>query len=282
MRIHGRSEWEQPGAEVTGPANYPGLVQWIVVHYPGYELDFDRDRDGDFDETDTKLLIQQWQRNSLSSRGYSLYYQHVIGRQGDIWEVRGFDIRNAANGPTDHPETFGPNANTMTHSVKFVSGLDGEITAAQWGSMRWLVGHIRTWYGRHLDVIGHRDVKSTTCPGDPTYRMIRAGAFEPPTMPPPAPTPTEGPDMIVLDYQPSSARFVRMCWTGVELAWTFDGNAAAVLDRAKVPIVVVSKVELLGIIRSSRRTTTSPWGPKGYSEGTPGHDGELHDAWMAP
>ena len=276
--IRPREEWVEPGYPMSGPASAPERIGWIVFHYPGADIGYDRNRDGDIDPDDTRLLLQAWNRYAWNVRDYSLYYCFVIGRTGDIWQVRGLDLKNAANGPTEHPETFGANANTATVSVKFVTDLEGAVTFEQVEAGRWLVADLRRQLGRDCPVIPHSDVKSTSCPGDRIRALITAGMFEP-LPPPPIASPEEMIEMIAVDYLPGQPGWVRCTWTGTHLAWVFDGQAAAVLDRAGVEAQTVTRDELKSIIRSATRTTSSPWGPGGYPPGHAQHDGELHKAW---
>ena len=92
-----------------------------------------------------------------------------------------------------------------------------------------------------------------------TGRLI---AVEPPPPEPPPdpvpPTPTVEVDMIALDWNPDSPDWTALCWTGTELAHTFNGHADAVLRRASVKRVTVNDDELLGIIQSSHTTTEPP------------------------
>lgn len=64
--------------------------------------------------------------------------------------------------------------------------------------------------------------------------------------------------MIQLDYEPGTTRWVATVWTGTELAWVRDGNAAAVLTNAGVQRLTVTRDQFLGVIRSSRTTTPPP------------------------
>lgn len=87
-----------------------------------------------------------------------------------------------------------------------------------------------------------------------------------------APTPTtEEVDMITLDFAPNTPGWIALLWTGETLAHIVDGNADAVLRRAKVQRQTVTKAELAGVIRSSRTIGNPP----------PGLPSDLVTAWNA-
>jgi hypothetical protein len=64
--------------------------------------------------------------------------------------------------------------------------------------------------------------------------------------------------MLQLDYEPGTTRWVATLWTGTELAWVRDGHAAAVLEQAGVQRITVTRDQFLGVIRTSRTTTSAP------------------------
>lgn len=82
---------------------------------------------------------------------------------------------------------------------------------------------------------------------------------------------TEEIDMIALDFAPNTPGWIALLWTGETLAHIVDGNADAVLRRAKVQRQIISKAELSGIIRSSRTIGNAP----------PGLPSDLVSVWNA-
>lgn len=64
--------------------------------------------------------------------------------------------------------------------------------------------------------------------------------------------------MIALDWNPGDKDWTAFCWTGTELAHTFNGHADSVLRRADVARITVTDDELLGVIQSSHTTTVPP------------------------
>ena len=201
MTWHPRREWVEPGYPVTGPAFDPALVDYIVVHYGAVPWSEERLNDS----------VRYWrdvQRYYVDSpsRGYSIGYQIGVDRlKGDLWELRGFDFRNAANGTlssnSPYHDQLSPNPNMKTVSIHVILPMSGEFTTAQLDGCREAVALIRQRCGRYLPVLPHSDVTETSCPGDPMRAAIAAGLLEP-TPPPPPPIPPEDSLMFdeVFDY----------------------------------------------------------------------------------
>lgn len=72
------------------------------------------------------------------------------------------------------------------------------------------------------------------------------------------PLPTDEVDMIAIDYKPNTPEWTALTYTGSQLAHVFNGHADGVIRRAGVARVVVSDVELDGLIVSSQTTTACP------------------------
>lgn len=64
--------------------------------------------------------------------------------------------------------------------------------------------------------------------------------------------------MLALDYKEHTPDYTAFCWTGTHLSWVADGFADAVLRRSGTVRQAVDRTELLGIIRSSTKTSTAP------------------------
>jgi hypothetical protein len=97
-----------------------------------------------------------------------MYNAHV-GLDGRTWEGRGIEYRNAANGAATNPTTW-----------SIVIGVDGQYSAnpAQIVGTRKLVQAIREHLGRNIEIIPHRQIGSTQCPGEGITAQIASGIFE--------------------------------------------------------------------------------------------------------
>jgi N-acetylmuramoyl-L-alanine amidase len=167
-----RQVWQDPAKPVTGPIAYQPSIERIVLHYPGADWsDMDFDNDGDVDPADTVTILRQMQASYLSSRGYSLGYNFAVDTLGSEYEVRGLAIRNAAN----------REVNNTTVSVLAIVDAEAPAALAQRCAIQRSVRRIRVRLGKHLTIVGHRDVGATACPGGGLYAQMQSGAFEPVT-----------------------------------------------------------------------------------------------------
>ena len=154
-----RGEWQDPAKPVTGPARKAATTA-TIVHYEGGG------------RTSHVADGAQWCRNAQSAylriRNYSLGYNYAVvsggPQDGLTYEIRGTDINNAANKGDDRL-AFPYNANNYTRSI-IVLGIEGQSMTgmAMWSVADMTVGGL----------FGHRDVDSTSCPGDPYYAQIPA------------------------------------------------------------------------------------------------------------
>ena len=95
---------------------------------------------------------------------------------GRVWDCRGVAYRPAANGDRAVNGSHG--------AVTLLLGPDEQPTAAMVEAVRWL--RTAVWlarYPRATEVVGHRDLHSTDCPGPRVYALVRDGTFTRPASP---------------------------------------------------------------------------------------------------
>jgi hypothetical protein len=180
--IVSRADWQDPNCPVTGPVSTPDEWQWNTLHWPGGNCG-----------SDGPSVLRSMQASWVSSKGYSLGYNFAVWPDGTAYEIRGFDLRCAANGD----QTVNRPGVAILLAVPDV---DTAPTEAMTAAVRELVGATRALVGQTLIVNAHRDVRPepTQCCGDVIVGMIAAGVFEP-TSSTPTPTP-EDDDMAALAY----------------------------------------------------------------------------------
>ena len=180
--VHPREEWERADQPVAGPDMDLLALEFVTLHYNGVAEDLDGDDDVYADE-DAIDRIRNVQAYSLATNdGISAGYNSYISPDGDEWEIRGHDIRNAASGCLDVNvpgytivvPTTDPSASPTPAQVEGVKAavLRIRAAAAAAGNPRWLV------------LNGHRDVAplcdlGTSCPGEPLYGLLQWGLLEP-------------------------------------------------------------------------------------------------------
>ena len=181
--VHPREAWEESAYPVDGPDMDLLDLEYITLHYNGVTADLDGDDDVYTDE-DTIEDLRDTQAYYVSSRGYSTGYNVEIAPDGDEWEIRGYDIRNAASGCTE--------VNQPGFTVQIPTADPGAApTPAQIEGTRAAILRIREAAAaagnpNFLYLNGHRDVRplcddggGTACPGEPIYALMLEGRFEP-------------------------------------------------------------------------------------------------------
>jgi hypothetical protein len=187
---YNRSQWEVTGYTVaqhtgSGPVNW-GLVNKVVIHYTAAP----DVPDGDSDElpwfSAVRGYIRAIQKDYVTSRGYSIGYNVCVDQQGNSWELRGQEYMCAAN----------EGVNATSYAVLVMVDGNDPTTPAAAQTIRNIVGWAKTQAANPVTVVGHKDVGSTACPGTGVYDQIKAGVFNPGTLPPPV---IDGDDMITIE-----------------------------------------------------------------------------------
>ena len=130
------------------------------------------------------IRLRNSQASYLANRGYSSGYNSKIAPDGDEWEVRGYDIRSAANGCLDvnlagfaiQIPTISPDAPPTPEQIEgtraAILRIRNEAKAA---------GNTHTLY-----LVGHADVRplcsdggGTECPGLELKALLESSALEP-------------------------------------------------------------------------------------------------------
>lgn len=160
-----RSTWELTKFPVTGSVALPDQWLYNTIHWPGANVN----------PNEPIKLLQAMQIAWVNSKGYSLGYNFAVFPDGTGYEIRGFDIRCAANGsqPVNIPGVA---------ILMVVPDVHTDPTPEMIKGVQEIVRMTRILVGRELDIVGHRDVRPepTQCPGDVIETMIMDGKFEPP------------------------------------------------------------------------------------------------------
>lgn len=187
LTIIPRTDWQSPKQPVTGPAMEAGKVHLLVAHYTAASTI----------PADVPAYLRAIQNDYLTdpNRGYSIGYNFAIDQAGLCYQLRGLDIKCAAN----KGNTPAVNRNPETIAVLcLVNGAEA-MNAAMLDTFHQLAPWVDQHFGRTLDIVGHRDIDATACPGDGIYGQLSAGVLDPPAEkpnppevvdPPVAPPPT--------------------------------------------------------------------------------------------
>ncbi len=138
-----------------------------------------------------------------TSSGYSIGYNFAVDWLGGVWELRGWDIRCAANaGHNDHTVAI----------LCLVDGADA-LTDEALASIRWIVAETERRAKRQTAIKGHQQIGSTACPGAGIMTQIRAGKLSPRWIDPdakPAPVEPEKPPTQTPIQEDDMAELIRV------------------------------------------------------------------------
>lgn len=167
MFTYPRSAWVPPAPPITGPAANWSTIDTVVIHYTAADDLIDGDPGENADGLDDYMRAMQ--SSYVRTRGYSLGYNVAVDYRGHTWEIRGWDIRCAANkGHNDH--TFA--------ILMLVDGAD-PANPAQVAAANALIAEAQRRAGRPVTVIGHGQLAgaATACPGAGLRAQIAGGVF---------------------------------------------------------------------------------------------------------
>jgi len=155
MRFVSRLEWgARFPTKVLIPLR-PERVKGVVVHHSGVE-----------DGPDGLDAVRSFERYHMDTRGWdAVGYNWLVDRRGGIFEGRG-PFRGAA--------TRG--WNSRSESVCYTGWGFQEVPTVALSAINTVIADIQARYGHGLWVKGHRDLSSSTCPGDWLYGWLTDGA----------------------------------------------------------------------------------------------------------
>jgi hypothetical protein len=187
---HARWEWLQySDFGCTGPTPISRFdIEAIIIHYTGGNFNISSTTPDETFARQMAAINDQYHRDP--NRGYAIGYNWGVAGPGDRWELRGSDIRCAANGcqAVNRPyvAVLAPTATIGSQPTL----LQRDALKNQW------IPQLRQIYpNAQVQILGHRDVRplcgdggATACPGEPWYSIIRSGELNQPGAPLPPPT----------------------------------------------------------------------------------------------
>ena len=180
-----REAWQSPAQPVVGPDIDWSKIDMVVIHYTAADNLIDGDPGENWNGI--PAYLRSIQNDYTVNRGYSVGYSVAIDQRGVSWELRGVDIRNAANKgnvnrhkhQNDYPAPLTHNCNH--HTIAILCLVDGNDSAQP--GMLSEINRLIAWYqqlaGRTLKIVGHRDLDFTGCCGEGLYAQIRSGEISP-------------------------------------------------------------------------------------------------------
>jgi hypothetical protein len=161
VKIISRDEWGAK-APTSGRNSFVGKPKGVGIHWEGPHM-------GTPAEARVPSILRSIQTFHQGSRGWSdIAYNYVVDPYGNVYEGRGMAAASAAFGSND--------GNQHYVAVCYLGGTGDAFTAPARQAIADLIAYLRSSKGVGTAVKGHRDFKSTDCPGDVIYAWIKAGA----------------------------------------------------------------------------------------------------------
>lgn len=121
-----------------------------------------------FDHSACAAVWRGIQAFHMDTRGWNdIAYNFGICQHGYVFEGRGLNVRNGANGTNE--------GNKTSHCLMMMAGPDNPFNVAEKSAFRDCVKYVSDHTNAPYSAIGHRDWHSTDCPGDARYSWIHGG-----------------------------------------------------------------------------------------------------------
>ncbi|XP_049860300.1 peptidoglycan-recognition protein SC2-like [Schistocerca gregaria] len=160
-RIVSRAEWgaRQPTAP---PDNMTAsAVPYVVVHHGG------AGRGYCFDQKACAAIVRSYQDLHMDTNGWDdIGYSFVVGEDGNAYEGRGWDAKGA-HAPGYNQQSIG-----ICIIGEFSERLPNDAALQALQQLMWCgvsLGELRPGF----EVLGHRQARNTTCPGDALYGWLQ-------------------------------------------------------------------------------------------------------------
>jgi len=181
MQVISRQQW---GARAPRSRSVGSLTRESTGHWNGPNVPV-----GSHDRCAS--LVRGIQSFHMDGRGWNdIAYNFLVCQHGYVFEGRGLNVINAANGTNE--------GNRVSHGIMWIAGENNAFTDEEKVGFSECVRYVANAVGAPDAAIGHRQWRSTACPGDARYNWIHQGMPVPNS--PTSPTPTPNP---VVDNQPT-------------------------------------------------------------------------------
>ena len=156
-----RSDWGAVPPVRTIPTSK--RLKGVCLHYMGFPVRTE----------DPVRLVQSIQRNHMAEpkNWWDIAYNELIAQDGTVLEGRGLLHRCGAQGSTAHNRSY--------IALGLLLGDGDEPTSEMIQAVRERIAVIRFFQPQATKIVGHSDLKATSCPGNHVRVLLRVGAFEP-------------------------------------------------------------------------------------------------------
>ena len=160
-------------------------LKGVCLHFMGFPVRTE----------DPVRLIKSIQRGHMAEprNWWDIAYNELVAQDGTVLEGRGLLHRSGAQGSTRNNRSY--------IALGLLLGDGDEPTDEMIQAVQERISVVRFFQPQATAIVGHSDLKPTTCPGIHVRALIRTGAFEPDpsrTPPPPPAPPTSTPTLADL------------------------------------------------------------------------------------
>jgi hypothetical protein len=161
--IESRASWDALRPRST---SYLGSARGVKAHYTGGRVDPATLTDHEA----CRVAVRGIQRGHMSGNGWSDIGYSMVACSHDRAMI--------GRGPRVLPAANGPGLNSGHYAILLLVGTSGvtEPTDAMKRAFHGARRYLRERGAAGAHIAGHRDGYATSCPGEPVYRWIRAGA----------------------------------------------------------------------------------------------------------
>lgn len=154
-----RAQWGATRPTTSRPVSK--RLKGVALHYMGFHIGGDSTR-----------LVRSIQRNHMAPpKGWwDIAYNELVDLDGNVFEGRGFLSRTGANG------SYRTNRDYI--AIGLMIGDDQIPTPEMIDAVRLRISVVRNFQPKATAIIGHSDLKATSCPGAHVRALIASGAFE--------------------------------------------------------------------------------------------------------
>lgn len=159
------AQWSNLPRGATRSSHPIGATKGVTLHWEGPHI-------GVFPHRRCAEKVRGIQAFHRNSRGWAdIAYNAVVCPHGDVFEGRGAGVRSAANGNVQ--------TNDDWYAVCYLGGQGDGFSDAGKGGMIAAVTWLRVDGAAGPLVNGHRDHKSTDCPGPDIYEWLQEHDWNP-------------------------------------------------------------------------------------------------------
>ena len=164
-----RSAWGAVPPVRTVPVSK--RLKGVCLHYMGFPVRTE----------DPVRLVPSIQRGHMAEpkNWWDIAYNELIAQDGTVLEGRGLLHRCGAQGSTAHNRSY--------IALGLLLGDGDEPTSEMIQAVRERIAIVRFFQPQATKIVGHSDLKATSCPGNHVRALLRSGAFEPDAVDNPAP-----------------------------------------------------------------------------------------------